>query len=85
VRNHFTDDSGVRWMILPGLPDAHPGAHETDALGAFTGFTFQASHGELRIVTRDVIRDAWSVRKAERIEASAWESLLARATPWPLA
>jgi len=88
---HFIDRDGEHWMVLAGLPDAHPDAHFNDGIGPFTGVTFRASTGELRVLTRAAMRDLSAGDAPPEMttrgdKASAhWEQLLQRAAPWPLA
>jgi hypothetical protein len=79
-------------MVVPGLPLDHPAAARDDI---FSGFTFRASNGELRVVVRDAVRPRPSadtiitpLGTSPRVMPPAsldWESLLAQATTWPTA
>lgn len=92
---HFTDLNGVGWMILPGLPEGHPANQHADTPLPFTGMTFRASTGELRVLLwRDVARRRtadWTIAPlgtAPRVRGVGkpdWQALLAKATPWSAA
>ena len=79
-------------MVLPGLPLDHPAAARDDI---FSGFTFRAGNGELRVLARDTVRRRTSAEivvpplgTSPRVmppASSDWESLLAQATTWPAA
>lgn len=88
---HFVDHQGTGWMILPGLPADFPDGGE--ARGPFTGLTFRANTGELRVLPREAIPRRASSEifvalrgtrsRVRNPEPADWEELLRHAVVWP--
>jgi len=90
----FVDANGTAWMILPGLPADYPevGADATDHPG-FSGFTFRANTGELRVLPLAAMPRRASVAlplptlgtksRVRQPELPDWEELLRHALVWP--
>ena len=89
----FVDRGGTSWMVLAGLPTDFPDGADLDE--PFTGLTFCAATGEVRVLPRAAIPRRASneifvapLGSGSRVRAPKpldWEAWLRHAVVWPTA